>query len=97
MRTIDLQHIQTESSLRFFWAEVHDIFATVFYSLGGPPLPLGLRLDLGKQVFLDYVGRDMPDNELRRLAPTVCKEIRKSLEGQEKHAIFWRMFNKLIQ
>jgi len=77
-RIIDLNDsIPGDASIQFLRAEIPGgywtPFALIRYSIEGVEPQYGLRLDLGKQVFIDHLEDEEKDGFLQKVAPKILK------------------------
>ena len=77
-RIIELKDsIPGGASIQFLRAEIPGgywtPFALIRYSIEGVEPHYGLRLDLGKQVFIDYLEDEETDGFLQKVAPKIVE------------------------
>ena len=76
--TIQLKgRISTRRPIEFLLAEVpldyHNPFARIRYALWGEPQDDGLRLDLGRRVFIDHLEDDEQEEILQAATPKIVQ------------------------
>ena len=88
INVVDLKDVPSSASIKFLRAEVpaqyRIPFAVIRYALEGVEQDSGLRLDLGKQVFIDHFEDDEKERVLKDKAPDISQWIVASLLQSSK-------------
>jgi hypothetical protein len=81
--------IKGGAGIEFLFVEISKFFpampfAVVHYEENGKRVPLGLRLDLDKRVFLDHFDDGAKEEVLNRAAPKICAFVGPSRQGKDR-------------